>query len=99
MKHCKYWKDIENTLGKSRTTLRNYETFHLFLKQFPRFRRLRISYTGLFKAIPAIRAYFKSHALVKCKWQSISKTDGEEVDNDNEESACDKAPSQEIPNY
>jgi len=73
--HHLAWKNVD--LAMSRSSLLNYQKFYEFASKYQRFLRVKTTFTGLCKAIPAINAYFKTDESTAAKWVGIDSTEGE----------------------
>ena len=73
--HHLAWKNVD--LAMSRKSLLNYQKFYEFASRYQRFLRVKTTFTGLCKAIPAINAYFKTDESTAAKWVGIDSTEGE----------------------
>ena len=84
------WKRIttDRKLGMARQTAHKYIKFHQFVAKFPRFLRVRTTYTNVLEHIPAVEAFFKEDPSEASCWENL-ETEADEADEADEVSEAD----------
>ena len=60
-------------LGVSRATLARYQELYKFLVEFPRFFRVKISYTALLKYAKPIKTKLKQDSAASALWKDLRR--------------------------
>ena len=58
-------------MGMSKSTLQNYQNLYQFLADYPRFLRVRISYTALLKYSKKLVELFNANPELKAVWSDL----------------------------
>ena len=69
------WDSVVDTIGHglSKKTLENYQQLYKFLHRYPRFLRVKISYTALLRYSKKIAAKFDDNADLRATWSSLRR--------------------------
>jgi len=84
------WAEVKDTFDYSVSTLRSYEKFYEFCRDYPRFLRTQTNYTALLKYSKPLREFFETHTTIANYW--ADETDADEPESAGENSTPPVSP-------